>query len=260
MKTSDVLILLGLLWLCSSCSPYEFRDPTEARVVMIEDTKQATKRSSLEPEQEGTSQGTAWLMSKGYVVTNCHITDGATEIKLIAHDGSEFRAKTHKQDKANDIALLKIIDEVELPHAIPIAREGEPIGAEVFALGYPLTEVMGTNLKYSSGRINSLSGIRNDPRVYQISVPIQSGNSGSPLLNKNGEAIGIVTSKLDALIVLLKTGDIPQNVNYAIKSIYIGALIAEEGITDIAVLPSTEASDEELVERIKDSVFIVVAQ
>ena len=70
----------------------------------------------------------------------------------------------------------------------------------------------------SFGNISSLTGIGNDSRLFQISAPVNPGNSGGPLLDSSGNIIGIVTSKLNALFVAKKIGDIPQGANFAIKS------------------------------------------
>ena len=84
----------------------------------------------------------------------------------------------------------------------------------------------GAEAKFTEGSISSSSGLGNDPRVYQISVPVQAGNSGGPLATQEGGVVGIVTAKIDALSILKSTGDLPQNVNYAIKSSYLLGLVS----------------------------------
>jgi len=111
------------------------------------------------------------------------------------------------------------------------------------------------------GIVSSLSGIMDDPRVYQISVPLQSGNSGGPLLNLKGEVVGITTSKLNAAKVFQWTGDLPENVNYAIKIPYLSMLLDAEAPASRSVeLPIREGSLEELAARISESVMLVVAE
>jgi len=84
---------------------------------------------------------------------------------------------------------------------------------------------MGAEPKLTDGIISSLTGIGNDPCTYQIGVPVQAGNSGGPLLNVNGEVIGIVTSKLSAAEMFKRTNDITENANYAVKIVYLNALL-----------------------------------
>ena len=101
----------------------------------------------------------------------------------------------------------------------------------------------------------------NDPRVYQISVPLQAGNSGGPLLNMNGEVVGITTAKLDAVQMFKWTGDLPQNVNYAIKTPYLAVLMSSlSSHQRIPTLPVQNGSLEELVAHIEKSVMLVVAE
>ena len=121
---------------------------------------------------------------------------------------------------------------------------------------------MGGNLKLTDGIISAESGIKDDPRVYQISVPVQAGNSGGPLLNDFGEVVGIVTSKLHAVKMFQWTGDLPENVNYAVKIHYLKALIEGTPYKEptITELPRKKGNLEELVERLKNSVFIIIAE
>jgi S1-C subfamily serine protease len=99
------------------------------------------------------------------------------------------------------------------------------MGDKEFTIGYPAHRLMGDNPKYTEGVVNATSGLQNDPTVFQISVQIQPGNSGGPLFNATGEVIGITTSSLDPKVAIGTFGTLPQNVNYAIKSTYISALL-----------------------------------
>jgi S1-C subfamily serine protease len=95
------------------------------------------------------------------------------------------------------------------------------VGQEVFTLGFPNIQFQGTEAKYTQGNINSLSGIGDDPRLFQISAAVQPGNSGGPLLDAEGQVIGLVVAKLDEIATAQATGSLPQNVNYALKSSFV---------------------------------------
>ena len=107
-----------------------------------------------------------------------------------------------------------------------------------------------------------MSGFQDDPRTYQITVPLQAGNSGGPLLNLNGEVVGIVTSKIDAVRVFRWTGDLPQNVNYAVKISYLKTLIDSATAQSYPTneLTKEPADIEKLAKRIQDSIMIVSAE
>jgi S1-C subfamily serine protease len=121
---------------------------------------------------------------------------------------------------------------------------------------------MGATPKLSEGIVNAVTGYMDDPRTLQISVPVQGGNSGGPLLNMNGEVVGIVTSKLGAVEIFKWTGDLPQNVNYAVKISYLSALLGsvDEQESGIKVLPAKQASLESLSSRIQNSVLMIIAE
>ena len=131
----------------------------------------------------------------------------------------QYEAEVVVTDVANDVAIIKIVDDAftafnKLPYTI------EPninIGADVYTIGFPLNDVMGTNYKVTNGIISAKTGIDDDIRYYQITVPIQPGNSGGPLINRNGNVVGLTTSRLNGNAVGTKV----ENVNYAIKSLYL---------------------------------------
>jgi serine protease Do len=94
------------------------------------------------------------------------------------------------------------------------------LGEELYTLGFPLGDLLGAGHKVATGVLSSATGIEDDPRLFQISVPTQPGNSGGPVLNERGEVVGILASTLSVDYLYRKQGHIPQNVNFAIKSDY----------------------------------------
>jgi S1-C subfamily serine protease len=206
--------------------------------------------------------GTSWPITLGYVVTNHHIIEGHNKITLICPDGKKIPATIFVDDKINDIVLLKVANPRELPPALPISLVKPGIGAKVFTIGYPHPDILGNKPKLTDGLISSVTGFQDDPRTYQITVPLQAGNSGGPLINLNGEVIGIVAAKLDAVAVFKWSGDLPQNVNYAIKVNYLKALLESVSgeSTQITELPRNPNSVEELAARIENSIMIVLAE
>jgi len=142
-----------------------------------------------------------------------------------------------------------------------MATKPARVGEKVFTIGYPHPTLMGAEPKLTDGIINSLTGVGNDPRTFQISVPVQAGNSGGPLLNMKGEVVGIVTAKLSAAEVFKWTGDLSQNVNYAVKAPYLSVLLSSTpDAADIQKLPSGKTDLPTLVSRIEPSVMIVIAE
>jgi len=182
--------------------------------------------------------GTGWPVAGGYVVTNHHVIAGRKTILLYRTDGVKISASVAVDDVTNDLALLKPDNGKLLPPALPLANRAAQVGGHVFTVGYPHPDMMGKEPKLTDGIINARTGLKNDPRVYQISVPLQGGNSGGPLINMRGEVVGITTSKMSAVKVFKWTGDLPQNVNYAVKVGYVRALLSSvDPTSSVPVLP-----------------------
>jgi len=221
----------------------------------------AKSDKSKDEKVEGSySSGTGWVCENGYVVTNYHVIKGYDRI-AVSDGNKNYKAHLLTKDKFNDIALLKI-DSPRFQHrAIPLAHSTCEIASDVFTIGFPHPDIMGISPKFSSGKISSLTGIDDDPRTFQVSVPLQAGNSGGPLINMRGEVIGIVTSKLNAVKIFKWTGDMPQNVNYAIKVHYLKALLdSVQPKRSFELLPVKEASPKELVKRVENSIVRVIAK
>jgi S1-C subfamily serine protease len=197
-----------------------------AEAIVVSDVRPA-KRVWLSPPKTNTlaptpspsniSIGTGWTVSQGLAVTNWHVVEGHSRITLQFRGGRRVGARVHLKDALNEVALLMPEEEDPNRPAIPLAGEIPEMGETVFTIGFPAPDLMGQQPKLTSGVVSSLSGIEDDPRFIQMSVPTQPGNSGGPLLNRKGEAIGMVTAKLNPTYALKSSGFLPENVGYAIK-------------------------------------------
>jgi TPR repeat protein/uncharacterized membrane protein YhaH (DUF805 family) len=179
-----------------------------------EDSSPAVSTAEGAPVASGSG---AIVSTDGYVLTAAHVVSGANKIKIYTTVGL-LSASVIRVDKLNDIAILKLADGTY--PALPIASSQKVrLGQSVSTIGFPETDLQGFSPKVTRGEISSVNGFRDDPREWQISVPVQPGNSGGALLDEDGNLVGIVVSKLGLKATEL-TGDIPQNVNYAVKSSY----------------------------------------
>lgn len=159
-----------------------------------------------------------FVSSNGHVITNAHVIVGAHQVSVRTPDGAIDTAQVISVDRNNDLALLKID---RLSKGLHLkSTDGLDKGAKVFTIGYPNPSLQGLEAKYTEGVVSSFSGIAGAPNVMQISVPIQPGNSGGPLVDAKGSVVGVIVSKLNALAVAAKQDYIPENVNYAVKSDY----------------------------------------
>ena len=163
----------------------------------------------------------------GEVLTNAHVVENCTKITVQSSPTS--RAYLVARDEKNDLAVVR----GSLP-ASPVAvfRDGAPVraGDAVVALGYPLSGLLATTANLSVGNVSALAGLGDDSRYLQISAPVQPGNSGGPLLDASGHLIGIVTGKLDAIRLARFTGDVAQNVNFALKAEVVRTFLDSKSI------------------------------
>lgn len=169
--------------------------------------------------------GTGFFISKdGYLATNYHVVAEASDIEIeFIRNGQKqnYKVRVIQSDKQNDLAIIKIDDNSFIPFSsIPYNFQTTltDVGSNVFALGYPMAlSVMGTEIKFTDGKISSKTGFQGDISTYQMTTPIQPGNSGGPLFDFDGNLIGINSAKIRA--------DVADNVSYAIKTSYLKNLI-----------------------------------
>lgn len=159
-----------------------------------------------------------YVNNEGYIATNYHVIKEASTIWVLCKQNGlkqKFKATVFQTDKINDLAIIKITDSTFVPlPGLPYQFASETIaaGSEVFSLGYPLADILGENVKFTDGKISSLTGINEDVTKYQVTAPVQNGNSGGPLFDNFGNIVGIIESRLN------KEKYNSENVNYAVKS------------------------------------------
>jgi S1-C subfamily serine protease len=155
--------------------------------------------------------------ARGEILTNAHVIRNCSQFTVRSASGDSAPALLVERDEKNDLAVVRRTVPLS---AVAVFRDGGPVraGDAVVALGYPLSGLLAKSANLTVGNVSALAGLRDDSRYLQISAPVQPGNSGGPLLDASGHLVGIVTSKLNAAQVARFTGDIPQNVNFALKA------------------------------------------
>jgi S1-C subfamily serine protease len=124
--------------------------------------------------------------------------------------------------------------------------------------GFPLTGALAAGGNFTTGNVTALAGLADDSRFLQISAPVQPGNSGGPLLDRNGTVVGIVVAKLNALEIASATGDIPQNVNFAIKASVAAAFLDAQSVAHAENAGVGALSTPDIAERAKSFTVQVV--
>ena len=189
-----------------------------------------------------------FITADGYLLTCAHVVKGAQAVRVARPgiDAAPLAARVVKIDADNDLALLKVDGQFS---PVPLLdSDNVRMAQAVFTVGFPNVRQQGVAPKFTKGEISALSGAVDDQRLFQISVPVQPGNSGGPLVEEHGNVVGVVVARLNAEEMLRRTGGAPQNVNYAVKiNRAMGVLASEPGLT----LPATVKRKMELTEAAK---------
>jgi len=210
--------------------------------------------ASINPEI--TSSGTGFAINgNGYVLTSNHVIENAKTITIRGVNGGfnkPCNAEIFLRDKNNDLAILKINDDRihtfgKPPYSFKTVLSD--VGETVYALGYPLRATMGDEIKLTNGIISSKSGFQGDITNYQISVPVQPGNSGCPLLDSKGNVIGVLSAKHIGA----------ENASYAVKILYLINMIQLSG-ENMKLNEENSITSEDLpsqVKKVKEYVYII---
>lgn len=189
----------------------------------------------------------------GYIVTAHHFTTGRKSFKVVTPKG-KFDAELIREDAANDLAVLKFPGTLPTLAIRPASNSGR-VGEKVATVGFPHPSIESYEPKYSEGTISRANASREQANMFQIAMDIESGNSGGALVDQRGNVVGVVVAKLDALKFLAATGDLPQNVSFAIKAEQLALFL--ESIPGLGPLPppvSGEApAGEILFERVNQA-------
>ena len=180
-------------------------------------------------QEQRTGSGSGFVVGVGRAVTNHHVIDGCARVSVRTAQGQVLPARVMASDARRDLALLGF--EGNAGPALRF-RESPAVqrGEMVVTYGFPLSGVLSSGPTLTTGDVSALAGLRDNPLHYQISAPVQPGNSGGPLLDAQGHVVGVVVSKLNAMRIAQMTGgDIPQNVNFAIKGSEAVRFLRENG-------------------------------
>jgi S1-C subfamily serine protease len=196
-----------------------------------------------------------FITSNGHLLTNAHVVKGCRTV-TVAYGAAEHQAaQVLSRDEINDLA---IIASGLTPTSVAALRSGVRLGEQVAVYGFPLSGLLASGGNFTLGNVTALAGIHDDSRILQISAPVQPGNSGGPLLDEAGAVVGIVVAKLNAIKLFMRTEDLAQNVNFAIKVTTAQAFIETQGLgIHIAPANGTPLRPADLADRAKSFTALV---
>lgn len=210
-------------------------DEKKCEVNLVGGPKRPSLRQAA-PKDETMSGTGIFVSTQGHLLTNDHVVGSCKSILVRTIGGANVPALLVGRDKVNDLALLKTQRPVK--NIASFRKQPAVIGEKAYAFGFPLTGLLSSEGNASEGLVSALAGIEDDSRLLQMSTPVQPGNSGGPLYDSRGAVIGIVVSKLNALALMRATGDIAQNVNFAIKESVAEGFMATFGVGVRSSIPT----------------------
>lgn len=189
--------------------------------------------------QAAVGSGTGiFVSSEFHILTNYHVVSSCSEIFAGQSPGEHNKVRILKFDTFNDLALLEIkpeqkIDKVPMdPHwRIPTFRQKDPeLGEEVLVAGFPFGTLFNENLKVSKGVVSATRGALGEDEIFQLDAAVQTGNSGGPVFDQNGNILGMIVAQLDKVRIAELTGSLPENMNYSIKSSTLVNFLKASGV------------------------------
>ena len=210
-----------------------------------------------EAEAGSLVSGTAWGANKGYLVTASHVVKGWKEIDVFSDGEPMGKAEVVADDPANDLAVLRLrhAAPAKLP-VLPISERPATLGRSVFTLGYPAPDALGAHIKMTAGEVSSTSGLQDDARLLQVSVPIQAGNSGGPVIAWDGTVLGVIGSTLET--VDEDRTDPAQLVNYAVKVSYVKPMLDDLPDLGNYIVVRVAGSHDEVIAAARKAVFMLL--
>ena len=216
--------------------------------------RQSASATSSEPAPPHRATGTGFLVNTvGTLVTSNHVVEGRNTIGVTCGTNAPVKARISASSRMTDIAILQTDLAATKYLNLALARSAGT-GMAVFTLGFPVSSMLGMEPKFTDGAISAMSGIRGEQTFVQISIPVQPGNSGGPVVNDKGLVVGIVAAGAAVQPFYENTGTLPQNVNWAVKAEY-AALMFEPP----PLLPPTR-SREEAIEQTRNALCFIEAE
>jgi S1-C subfamily serine protease len=206
------------------------------------------------------SAGTGFYVSKaGEVLTNAHVVQGCTTVNIKGHGDTSFRpARVKASNTTEDLALIVPNGGAKPPPTVLTWRRETRLGEQIAIFGFPYLGTLASSGTFTRGDVTALAGISNNSAHFQLSAPVQPGNSGGPVVDEQGNVIGVVVAKLNALAVARVRGDIPQNVNFAIKSARAISFLETNGVAiTVGSTSAPRMSGPDLAERLRDGAVLV---
>jgi S1-C subfamily serine protease len=196
--------------------------------------------------------GTAFYVdAEGNALTNAHVIEGCRSVSL-----GGAPAEVLAVSRQNDLAVLAPSSPAGTYPYLAFASSPAALNSDVTVAGFPLQPILG-GLNVTRGSVSSLSGLQGDITTMQITAPIQPGNSGGPVVNRDGQVVGVVVAKIALEAALQRFGSVPENVNFAIRSDIAKLFLTANGIGFEEANSPRDLSPEDLADELQHATVLV---
>ena len=203
----------------------------------------------------GSASGTAFLVAPNVLLTNHHVVDRCTAVTV---GDEQLPATVVASDQSIDLALVRA--QVRSPNIPLLRREASVVlGESVVVAGYPLGEILGS-LNITTGSVSAETGIRGQAQLFQFTAPVQPGSSGGPVLDENGQLLGVVVSRMSDGYAMRTSGSVPQNVNFAIKPDVVRGFLDDHGVAYQTAYTDAPASTREIADQARSHTQRIVCE
>ncbi|WP_417809590.1 S1C family serine protease [Thioclava sp.] len=247
---TDGVLLRNARLLLEEMKASENTGTGSGEVGVSEERRRQPAAPNREPS-DASGTGTGFLINtEGVLLTNAHVVDGCSSIKVNGH-----QANLLASSNTFDLAAISVPG-APLGEPLQFSTKSAGLNADITIAGYPLHGLLG-GLNVGRGSISALKGLRGDEINLQISAPVQPGNSGGPAVDRFGNVVGVVVSKLDAVEIADLTGDIAQNVNFAVRGDLAKVFLSSNGIAFLEAKGDDPMDGEAIAQRLQQATHLV---
>lgn len=217
---------IGIAWLPWLDGQRLAKEISELHSTLTNPSPKGAKMHPKAPETNQISSGTGFFVNQRAIVTNQHVVDGCDQVSVIGMGGASVIA----EDKTTDLAVIFARNPTD--SYLALAPKNVSLGDDISTFGYPLQQVLSPTIHMTKGSVSSLAGLSGNTSLFQMTAPIQPGNSGGPVINETGKVVGVATSTLSPQFALRELGTLPQGVNFAVRASLVSNLLEIYGIAE----------------------------